>query len=60
MSEEADWIEWKGGQCPVKPGTKIDIKMRNGDVAPTCRPAHLAWSHAMGALDIIAYRVVYP
>lgn len=51
------WIDWHGGECPVRGYFFVEYKMRG------CRfgvdPAHLLnwkWSHA--AEDIIAYRVV--
>lgn len=30
--ESGSWIEWKGGQCPVKFGTLIDVKDRDGEI----------------------------
>ena len=70
MSESGEWIEWRGGPCPVPAGTMIDI--RDGDgfewngfpalKAPVNTDA--MWRHAPRevALDnqVTAYRVVKP
>lgn len=63
-----DWIEWKGGECPVGKRVQVNVKFR-GD-----GPGDSAWDHpeTAGSLrwdhrkangyagdgDIIAYRVV--
>ncbi|MFU0504098.1 hypothetical protein [Pseudaminobacter sp. NGMCC 1.201702] len=53
-----DWIEWRGGECPVRDGTTVDIKtrMRTGVQYPDASLAD--WSHIGSATDIIAYRIV--
>jgi hypothetical protein len=28
-AQEAGWIEWGGGECPVDPEARIDITIRN-------------------------------
>ena len=64
------WIPWEGGECPVKVGTRVDAKFRDGEKAynvpagdfaedPDSRSAS-DWSHMESDYDIVAYRVVKP
>ena len=61
---QTDWIEWKGGECPVEPSTQIKVQYADEDreTAERCstvradrflvdRPWH-------GGPRVIAYRVV--
>lgn len=32
----AKWIVWRGGQCPVKQDTWVDVKWRDGTYYPGC------------------------
>lgn len=52
-----DWIEWKGGECPVLPDRQVEVRFRAGsedrDVADL-----LYWHHGNGPSDIVAYRVL--
>lgn len=50
----SEWIEWKGGQCPVPPEAKVGVRFRNGQEFG-CGDADLDWSVHGG---IVAYRVV--
>lgn len=52
------WIEWGGGECPVKGATLVDIKFRNGDINRGYKPQHLDWRLDGDIGDIIAYRIV--
>lgn len=59
------WIEWKGGDCPVKEGTLIDIKDRDGElhlgVEALCDPSNYEthWLHHCAEdCQIIAYRIL--
>lgn len=59
--EPVEWIEWKGGECPIADDARIDVKCRDGDVLRDCLPSNLYWSHhADGNYwgDIVAYRVM--
>lgn len=66
--EADDWIEWKGGECPVPDGTLVDVRYRDGqeqfglpanELYDTPRYAASAfWNHDGLKNDIIAYRVV--
>lgn len=55
----SDWIEWKGGPCPVHPETTVEIRLRDDD-----RVGGLAgnyyWRHGcqIPEWEIVAYRVV--
>ena len=63
VTPPTDWIEWKGGECPVPKGTMIQWRVRGGSEAslPTGSPAELRdWKHDGRGLDIIAYRIVKP
>lgn len=64
------WIEWNGGSCPVRKGTLIDAKFRNGEVTYHAKAQFGAddggsnqiyctkdWSHDGSSADIVAYRL---
>ena len=52
------WIEWNGGDCPIKDvRTRVDVMLRRG-VLYLCEPgADWCWGRAFGDSDIIAYRI---
>lgn len=58
------WIEWKGGECPVAPDAKVDLKFVAvggfvGEPVDTgARAKNYDWSHGGVGHDIIAYRVL--
>lgn len=59
--EQAPWIEWTGGKCPVERGVCVNIRLR--DPQPECENwervgSVLNWRHFAGESDIVAYRVV--
>lgn len=70
MTHETDWIEWRGGECPVEPDAIVEVRFRRPDILSlddiTPRDAGLFdWRHIysgglVGSSDIIAYRVVRP
>ena len=62
-----EWIEWKGGECPVEKGLMVDIRVRNGReernlAANTLTKGRIPdasyafWENDGMAGDIIAYR----
>lgn len=54
---ESDWIEWCGGECPVREDATVEVKLRSGK--SNNRHAHaFSWWHDGEASDIIAYRIV--
>lgn len=53
-----DWIEWKGGECPVA-DEHVDVRLRNGDEMHDWHPNHIKWGRDLPKGDhVIAYRVV--
>lgn len=54
------WIEWRGGQCPVKSGTRVDIKYRSGDLMVSASPELERWWHGFSPqpIDIVAYMIL--
>ena len=60
-----EWIKWQGGNCPLPPGTLIQVQMRyetafGKDESQPPRRAHAfnwRWD-ADEILDIVAYRVM--
>ena len=56
-----DWIEWKGGERPVPPGTWVEIRYRSGETE-TDGATMFGWGHYStpdnACWDIVAYRVV--
>jgi hypothetical protein len=59
MTEEkqSEWIEWAGGECPVRLDAVVTYKLRNGDICIPQRASQLDWSHNGTWNDIIAYRL---
>ncbi len=59
--KEADdgWIEWGGGECPVDPETRVEVKFRDGQTG-NGRAINWWWQRGgvAQAIDIIAYRVL--
>ena len=56
-----DWIEWKGGECPVPPGTVVEVRFRNGNSDPDSNAEWWTWDwdcDRESTRDIVAYRVV--
>ena len=47
----SDWVEWKGGECPVPKGTLVEVRTLSGDVGVDVAQA-FSWS------AVAAYRVV--
>ena len=53
------WIEWKGGECPVGEGDRIDVKFSDGDEFFDVS-SHWGWGADAGCCNIIAYRLHKP
>ena len=60
------WIRHRGGKCPVKAGTKVVTRYRDGVVSDWCMTRDqdtseewlsAVWSHSGGETDIMAYYV---
>ena len=39
------WIKWHGGECPVPPGTMVDVKLRSGFVRGLRPAGKYIWNH---------------
>lgn len=54
------WIEWSGGDCPVIPGNRVDLKLRGGVITNDFPAEAAEWGHHKynNNCDILAYRVI--
>ena len=50
----SEWVEWKGGECPVPFGTLVEVKTRGGGDVMVDVAGAFDWS------IVVAYRVVAP
>lgn len=58
-----DWIEWKGGERPVRPGTRVEVRFRDDAFNSDCFAGDWAWKWrgwkwTGSPSDIVAYRVI--
>lgn len=59
-----EWVEWRGGECPIADGVLFSAKFRDGTITNKYRHAtEYRWSHGGGDLgvpeaDIVAYRIL--
>ena len=53
------WIEWKGGECPVGEGDRIDVKFSDGDEFFDV-DSDWDWGYDADICNIIAYRLHKP
>ena len=53
-----DWIEWNGGERPVRPGTRVEVRFRDDAFNSDCFAGDWAWKWTGSPSDIVAYRVV--
>jgi hypothetical protein len=51
-----DWIEWNGGECPIKSDkTLLELKLADGEIiGPECEASQW-WNMVKG---VIAYRII--
>ncbi|MBW9334533.1 hypothetical protein FEE59_13525 [Herbaspirillum sp. RU 5E] len=54
----SEWIEWKGGECPVDGNIFVTIKYRDGEIEEDWPARFYRWDHRILDDDIIAYRIV--
>lgn len=54
----SEWIEWKGGECPVSDGVLVEIRYRDGEIDAPWLGQYYRWTHGGGAGDIISYRII--
>ena len=50
------WIKWHGGECPVPPDTRIEVKCRTGKVLKPSLAYRYRWKHIDSGGDIVEYR----
>lgn len=58
MSEENEFIDWQGGECPVDPDTIVEVMLSNDSVVVNRRAGGFDWQRGNYGGDIIAYRVI--
>jgi len=54
----SEWIEWKGGECPVHPSTIVRLRFRDGELTEDEEACWSSWEHIGKPYDIISYRIV--
>lgn len=53
-----NWIEWNGGECPIKSDkTRVEYNLRSGHNHTSIGKMR-RWSHLNSEYDIIAYRII--
>lgn len=52
------WIKWHGGECPVPPDTRVEVKLRSGKLGKECPAGDYDWSLDGNDADIMEYRTV--
>lgn len=53
-----NWIEWKGGECPVKDDVVILIEFRDGYIDSTNIASDYRWDQEDSGGDIIRYTII--
>jgi hypothetical protein len=57
--EQGDWTNWPGGECPVTPETRVEIRTRDG-MESIGLASEFTWTHDRNNVnygDIVEYRV---
>jgi hypothetical protein len=56
----SEWIEWKGGECPVPPETIVDVKDRDGTIWEAWPAGNHYWWHDTDfpMEEPVAYRII--
>ena len=57
---ENEWIEWRGGACPVHETARVSIRFGNGEIHTNKRPGGLRWDwmwRGKAGGDIVAYKI---
>lgn len=57
LDKNDGWIEWGGGECPVKSDSIVDVRFRAGEEEKANPAHHWHWKHDGSHSDIIAYRL---
>ena len=51
------WIDWRGGERPVPPDTKVGVELRGGTVGEA-RACDYYWNHDDDDGDIVSYSII--
>lgn len=51
------WTGWDGGECPVPPDTRVDVRFRSGTEHYRMPAGGWRWMHRSNDGDIVAYRI---
>lgn len=60
-ADSGGWIEWRGGDCPVPPGTLVEFRYADGEISGPVLGDAMRWAwefDGKGGGDIVAYRRV--
>ncbi len=57
LQADDGWIEWRGGECPVSKGTRVDIRYSSGIVKSARAASNYNWRHEYIDSNVVAYRV---
>jgi len=49
------WLKWHGGDCPVPPATRVEVKLRDGTVLGPGLAGKYLWNHDDADGDIVEY-----
>ena len=60
IAASGGWIEWGGGECPVKSDSIVGVRFRSGEEVKAIQAYHWHWKHDGSHSDIIAYRLHKP
>ena len=52
------WIKWHGGERPVPPDTKVEVRYRCGALDTGHSADQYTWRHGIGDYDIVEYCTV--
>lgn len=55
-----NWIEWNGGECPVKGGVSVLVEFRDGGIDISRYALDYTWYHSGSDGDIIRYTTLEP
>jgi hypothetical protein len=55
-----NWVEWKGGECPVKNGVSILVEFRDGGIDVSRYALDYIWYRSGSDGDIIRYTILEP
>ena len=55
---DGPWIKWHGGECPVSPDTRVEVKLRSGNLMGPRLAYRYRWKHIDSNGDIVEYRTI--